>query len=295
VVGAAYTGVDASEGTAVSADYISALDDLSFFDGIAAVIVAGSSVDQNALNGQVAINAALVSDRAFLTWSGTHGQSRATEITNAGTDFPTRLDRVDWCFNSFWVRDPKTGLLIQRGAHELMASIYSQTEVDTHVGSIAALSMAAGVNKVTNTTLNRADLKLLKAAGSCTLEKVKKGFLFRSGVTMSLASGKKEIAQRRMRDFLQISASEELVDFVKSKGTSTNRILLGAMLISFTQNLQDDERIVEAFEVIQTGINTAASRAKGIEKVLWRVKTLGHWLSLVIETEIGVGVTITEE
>lgn len=294
-VSVAWTGVDGSEGTLVSGDYIAALDDLSFYEGIACVMGAAASVDQNALNGQIAVNAALVSDRAFVTWGGVHGQSRATEITNAGTDFATRADRVDWCFNSFWTRDPKTGVLIQRGAHEHMASVYSQTEVDTHVGSRATLELGAGINKVTNMSLNREDLKLLRAAGICTLEKLKKGFQFRSGVTMSLDSGKSEIALRRMRDFLQISAAEELVDFVKAKGTGTNRILLGAMLINFSQNLKDDERVVEQFEVRQAGVNTKANRAKGIEKVLWRVRTLGHWLSLVIETEIGGGVTITEE
>ena len=293
--GAAYTGVDGSDGTLVSGDYIAGLDDLAFFEDVAAVMICGASVDQNALNGQIAVQAAAVSDRAFLTWSGVHGQSRATEITNAATDFPTVSDRVDWCFNSYHVRDPKTNLLMQRGAHEHMGALYSQTEVDTHVGSRAALRYGAGINKVTNTTLSRGDLKLLKAAGICTLEKVKQGFLFRSGVTMSLVTGKTEIAQRRMRDFLQTSAAEELVDFVKAKGTGTNRILLGAMLINFSQDLKDEERVVEEFEVRQQGINTKANRDKGIEKVLWRVKTLGHWLSLVIETEIGVGVTITEE
>lgn len=294
-VGAAYTGVDGTEGTLVSGDYIAAQSALAAYEGVDAVLIAGASVDQNALNGQIAIDAAAVSDRAFLTWSGTHAQSRATEITNADTDFPTRSDRVVWSFNSHWVRDPKTNLLMQRGSHEYMASLYSQTEVDTHVGAKGAvLQLGAGINKVDNTTLQRGDLKLLKAAGICTLEKIKGGFLFRSGVTMSLETGKKEIAQRRMRDFLQISAAEELVDYVKAKGTGTNRILLGTQLIDFSQNLKDDERIVEAFEVIQIGINSKEDRKKGIEKVLWRVQTLNHWLSLVVETEIGVGVTISE-
>lgn len=292
---ALWTGVDASDGTPVSADYLAAINELAAFEGVAACFIAGASVDQNALNGQIAILAAAASDRAFLTWSGAHGQSRATEITNADTDFPTRSDRVNWCFNSEWKRDPISGLLIQRGAHEHMASLYSQTEVDTHVGSRAAAKFGSGIVKLTNQTLTAGDLKLLKAAGISTLEKVKAGFLFRSGVTMSKATGRTEIAQRRMRDFLQISASEELVDFVKAKGTGTNRILLGAMLINFSQNLKDEERVVEAFEVRQVGVNTAANRARGIEKVLWRVKTLGHWLALVLETEIGVGVTITEE
>lgn len=292
----AYTGVDGSDGTAVSADYISALQDLAAYEGVAAVLIAGSSVDQNALNGEIAIQAASVSDRMFLTWSGSHGQTRAAEITDADTDFPTRSDRVAWSFNSDWVRDPKTNLLIQRGPHEYMASLFSQTEVDTHIGAKGAvIGLGAGIRKVTNTTLTTGDLKLLKAAGICTLEKVKGGFLFRSGVTMSKATGRTEIAQRRMRDFLQISAADELVDFVKAKGTAINRIMVGSLLIDFSDNLKDDGRIIDEFEVRQTGVNTAANRKKGIEKVLWRVLTLGHWLALVVETEIGVGVTISEE
>jgi hypothetical protein len=59
-------------------------------------------------------------------------------------------------------------------------------------------------------------------------------------------------------------------------------------------DLKRAERIVEAFSVDTEKLNTTAQRALGVEKILLRVKLLGHMLHLVLETEIGTAVSITE-
>ena len=42
-------------------------------------------------------------------------------------------------------------------------------------------------------------------------------------------------------------------------------------------------------------LNTPTQRAQGIEKILMRVRLIGHILELVLETEIGTSVVITEQ
>jgi hypothetical protein len=167
--------------------------------------------------------------------------------------------------------------------------------VDIHPGGQTTVPQTAGVSSVTNEALTRADLVLLRETGICTLEKLSGQFLFRSGVTTSLVSGKTEITRRRMADFLQLSAADRLKYYVKSKNTLEVRAQITGELVAFSQSLRDQSRVVEEFEVTQEGVNTELQRSQGIEKVLWRVKLIGHILALVIETEIGTGVIIESE
>lgn len=62
--------------------------------------------------------------------------------------------------------------------------------------------------------------------------------------------------------------------------------------MAFSRSLRDQNRIIEDFAVDQESVNTAAERGRGIEKILWRVRLVGHILHLVLETEIGTGVVI---
>lgn len=290
----AYTSVAGADGSAAAAgaDYNSALTDLAVTEGPSIVLLAGASNDQNATNGTIVTQAAAVSDRVFVTWAGTHGQAVATEVSNIGTDITTRSDRIIWCFNSAFTQDPETGLEIQRGPHEFMASILSQNDVDIHPGSQQAARQTAGVRRLTNETLTRADLISLREAGISTLEKLPENFLFRSGVTTDLTTGKTEITRRRSADFLQLSAASRLRFFVKQKNTLEIRAQMAGELVAFSTSLRDQSRIIEEFEVEQDSVNTDSQRAQGIEKILWRVRLIGHILHLVLETEIGTGVVI---
>jgi len=288
----AYTTTVGNDGTAVAADYNTALTDLANTDGVGIVSMAGSSVDQNGLNGTIVTEAALAFDRVFTTWSGTHGQVVATEITNIGTDITTRSDRIIWCFNSAYTLDPETGLEVQRPVHEWMNSILQNNDVDIHPGSRQTTAQTAGIRRLANESLTRADLKALRDAGICTMEKVSGAFQFRSGVTTDLTTGKTEITRRRSADFLQISAGDKLREHVKAKNTVERRALIAGQLVGFSQSLRDQGRIIEEFEIVQDGVNSAADRAQGIERILWRVKLIGHILYLQLETEIGTGVVI---
>lgn len=287
-----FTSVAGSDGTLVSADYLAALADLTAYKGLSQVLIAEASVAHTALNGSIVTQAPTVSDRVFLTWSGIHGQAVATEITSKTTDITTVSDRIVWCFNSAKMLDPATGLKIDAAPHHWMAAILSQWDVDIHPGSEDTMETIAGILELRNETLSRADLISLRNAGICALEKVEDGFKFHSGVcTDNTAVKSSEITTRRSRDFLQLSASSRLKSYVKAKSTVTRRKLMVGELESFSADLKDNERIIEEFEV-KDNVTTTTEAAAGLRKILWRVRLIGHLLFLVLETDIGTGVTI---
>jgi len=281
-----------SDGTLVSADYIAGITDLANAQGPAVCLIAEASVDQTALNNTIVTLAAAASDRIFVTWSGVNSQVPSANIASLATDITTRSDRIVWCYNTPKTIDPETAVKINQGPHVWMAAILANTDVDIHPGSVDASSLLAGVSELDKETLTRADLISLRDAGISTLEKTPEGFAFRSGIVTSLVTGKTEITRRRSADFLQLSASDRLKFFVKVKNTIEARAQMGGELVAFSQSLKDQDRIIEDFAVEQESVNTPAQRAKGIEKILWRVRLIGHILHLVLETEIGTGVVI---
>lgn len=297
---AAFSSVAGSEGTMEAADYTAALIDMATVDGPSVVLAPESLEDtvaasaQATLNGAIVTQAAAVSDRMFLTWSGTVGQTPAQEVADITADITTRSDRIVWMYNAPKSLDPDTAVKIDTAPHVWLASILSQNDVDIHPGSFDASRQLAGIAELNNQSLTRADLISLKNAGISTIEKLEGRFQIRSGVTTSLESGKEEITRRRMADFLQLSAADRLKTFVKAKSTIEKRAQIAGELTAFSRSLQDQSRIIESFEIQQAEVNTPAQRAQGIEKILWRVRLINHILFLVLETEIGTGVTVTE-
>jgi len=288
-----YDDVPGTNGTEDATDYTvdGPLDDMTNTKGISIVAYADdSTADIVTINDAIEVNAATSNDRIFLVWTGDHTDTVGTGLTTyMGT--ATRDDRIVHCYNSPYTVDPETSLQIQTPPTAWMASILSQNDVDIHPGEEATKTQTAGITKLTFPSLSRGNYITIRNLGVAALER-DDGFLFVSGVTTDLTSGKTEITRRRSADFLQLSASTRLANFVKKKNTETNRALIKGELESFSQGLQDQERVVEAYVVDNESLNTDAARAQGIETVLWRVRLIGHMLHLVLQTEIGTGVTI---
>ncbi len=290
---ATFTAVSGTEGTIAASDYTGtdrAIDSIKEFKGIAVI---WSAEDDNTINDTINTSlvtaAAAASDRIFLIWSGTHADSVATVIADVATF--TRLDRIVYCYNSPKTADPDTGTLIQTPPTSWMASIFSQTDVDIHPGEEATKQFTAGIAELQFEAITRDNYVLLREAGISALER-DEGFLFVSGVVTDLNPDLTEITRRRSADFLQLSASNKLKFFVKKKNLAETRRIMGGAIVSFSQSLLDQQRVVENFEVDQESQNTEAQRAQGLEFILWRVKLIGHILFLVLKTEIGTGVTI---
>jgi hypothetical protein len=291
-----FTVVAGTEGTLAVGDYNSGMNDLAVFPNIAVCLVPEAVTGSAAtFHSNLVTLAASVSDRIFLTWAQAYGQSVASEITQVNAQITTRSDRIVWCYNAPYTIDPKTVGEVQTAPHVWLAAILSQIDIDIHAGSFETVAMLAGCTRVTNTSLSRGDLKLLKAAGVSTLERTEDGFQFRSAVTTSLVSGKEELARRRACDYLQLSAATRLRYYVKRKNTATNRTLAAGELTAFSDDLRDRERVVEDYEIDQNSVNNATQRARGEEHILWRVKLIGHILALVLETDIATGTIIEHD
>lgn len=288
-----YVSVVGSDGTIVAADYTGAgraIDSIKEFKGISILM---SSEDAEALvtviNTSLVVAAAASSDRMFCIWSGDHAENVTAVVAYQATI--NRNDRIIHCYNSPFTVDTEVGTQIQTPPVEWMASILSQTDVDIHPGEEATKKFTSGISKITNASLTREDYILLKEAGIAALER-DEGFTFVSGVVTDLTPGKTQITRRRSADFLQLSASGRLKFFVKKKNLATTRRIMGGEIGSFSKALQNDQRVVQGFEVDQESVNTQTQRDQGLEFILWRVKLIGHILHLVLKTEIGTGVTI---
>lgn len=290
---ASFTSVAGTDGTIADTDYTAtgrALDQLSAYPGIALQLVAERA--NATINAAIITKAATATDRMFLIWSGTLGDSSATAISGAGS--LTRSDRVVYCYNAPYTVDPDTGAQIQVPPHHFMASIFSQTAVNQHVGSNRTKAFTAGVTKLTQETLAPGDYESLRAAGICALERHQSGgFVYVSGVTMNLASNLAQIARRREADFITLSVAGRLVDFVKEENTEDLQAEMGGEIVDFLSGLKRAKSIVKDFSVDQGAtVNSDNARAQGIEVLQTNVQLYGHILGLVLKTNIGTGVTV---
>jgi len=293
---ASFTSVLGTDGTIADADYTGSgrgINVIKDYRGVAVVMVAKRAT--TAVKAAMLTAAQAASDRMFLIWNGTLGASVAAVVADAAL---YRSDRVVYCYNSPYVLDTQTAQQIQVPPHAQLASIFSQTRHNKHVGSVATKKFTAGIMKLTFESLTRQDYKDLRAAGICALERsasTSGGFVFVSGVTTNLTPGLTEIARRRSADFLQLSAASRLEEFVKEDNTDDTRAAMGGELVAFCDSLRRANDTVEEFSIDQVTPNTALSRAQGLEFIEWRVKLIGHILGLVLRTQIGTGTTIAED
>lgn len=282
VTGTALTG--GSDGSIADSDYTGsnrAMDKINNYPGVSLCLIAQRST--TAIKAQILSIAAVTPDRSWAMWNGSHTADDAATDTDAAL---YRSDRIIYCWNSPTILDPEVAQLTEVPPHTFMASIFSQTDVDQHVASKRTMAMLASISSL-HFAPTRGQLIGLKDAGVCALEQLPTGFKFRSGVTTSLTPGKLEIARRRQADFLQLSAADRLQDYVQEVDTDDTAKAIIAELDAFSASYRDQNRIVADYAILGTATN-----AQGVKVVKWRVKLIGHILYLVLETEIGTGVTI---
>lgn len=142
------------------------------------------------------------------------------------------------------------------------------------------------------------DYTVMRAAGIAGLriDRVS-GPIFQSGITTSLVSGQKNIARRRMADFIQDSVAESIDPFSKQPLTEALKDSVVTEIDSFLNDLKSPsnpaaQRIVD-YSIDDKSGNTPSSEAKGIFVVIGKVRTLASADFIVFQTEIGEGVNIT--
>jgi hypothetical protein len=290
--------VAGSDGSIADSDFTASnrgINQIINYKGVGVVFTAERNT--TSVKAALATAAAASSDRLFLIGAADETTSKSTATTDVASYIG---DRMVYCFNSALTLDPETGTSIWTSPTSWMASILSQIDADIHPGEEDTKAFTAGIQKLYNENYARADYIDFKAAGICALEK-DDGFAFVSGVTTNNVPGKQEITRRRSADFIQLSVADELKHSVKKKNVKSRRDSNLAILSAFLTDLADAERIVDklddgtpAFSLNSASVNTTAQRALGIEKILMQVKLIDHMLEIVLETEIGNGITIVQ-
>ncbi len=123
------------------------------------------------------------------------------------------------------------------------------------------------------------------------------GPIVQSGVTTSLVSGQKNIARRRMADYIQDSVAQRLGQFAKR--LMTNQLkdaavgeVVAFLLLLLSPNNPPAQRIA-AFQVDSKSGNTPATLAAGAFVIIGRVQTLASADFLVFQAQIGETVNVT--
>lgn len=142
------------------------------------------------------------------------------------------------------------------------------------------------------------DYVVMRAAGVVGLRMDRTvGPVFQSGITSSLVSGQKNIARRRMADFIQDSVSQRLVQFTKQPLTIGLKDSATGEVDAFLNTLKSPnnpaaQRIVD-YSVDDVSGNTPALDAQGVFVIIGKVRTLASADFIVFQTEVSEGVITT--
>lgn len=281
-----------SDGTIADADYTGTgrcMDKIEYYPGVGVVFVAGRS--NAAIKASMKTRAARSSDRLFLICPDSESVSLASAVTDVAS---YRDQRLVYCFNHAYTLDPETAGEVVTEPHAWMASILSQTDVMIDPGDEDTKKLNAGIIRLYNQGFTREDYISFKNAGIAAMEKDDDGFVFVSSVLTDLTSAKEYITRRREADFILLSLAKFMKNFVKKENTHARRMVQAGTIEAWLEGYKKLGTIVEDYIVDPEKLNTTASRAANIEKLLVRVKLLGHMRHLVLEAEIGTTVTITE-
>jgi hypothetical protein len=123
------------------------------------------------------------------------------------------------------------------------------------------------------------------------------GAIFQSGITTDLVPGQKNINRRRMADFIEDSIAEALNPLSKLPLTQNLRDAATAECVAFLDSLLSPNnpaaQRIDDYEVDTKSGNTPTLEAQGVFVIIIRVRTLATADFIVLQAEIGEGVTIT--
>ncbi len=288
-----------ADGTLADADFTAAngpIDILANRKDVGIVLVAGQSTAavKTSLNGKAAASP----KKLFLCCPDASSTTKAAAVTEVAT-LRTTNGRMIYCFNHYKALDPETATLIVKEPHAVMASILSQTDADVHPGADSTRDFTASVRGLSWDNLSELDYDDFRDAGICALEQHELGgFVFVSGVTTSLE--RREITERRMRDYIMSGISGRASADVKEPNTQARRTARSGAIGAWLSSLARSGRYVDLingepeFVYDTESLNTPESRATGLQKDLARVRLIAFGLFIVIHEEMGTTVRTTE-
>lgn len=144
------------------------------------------------------------------------------------------------------------------------------------------------------------DYVLMKAKGVAGPRKdPDSGFVLQSGVTTSLTAGEKNIYRQRMSDFIGDTLGRRFNLYAKLPMTEDLKDTIEAEAVAFLDNLLSTNnpaaQRISAYQVDRKSGNTPSLEAQGIFVIIIRVRLLSTMDVIVLQNEIGEGVTIVTE
>jgi len=153
--------------------------------------------------------------------------------------------------------------------------------------------------EATGETMGRTLYTALKTAGICAPRVDDDGnFVYQSEVTTSSIEGRKTIKRRRMADYIQDSFAKLAIPFTKKLATDARRSGMDAAGTEFlegllSRNAPDAQRIAD-YSFGEVTNEYDGYEARGVFVWASAVRLLSSMDTIVFDTEIGEGVTITE-
>lgn len=161
----------------------------------------------------------------------------------------------------------------------------------TFLGGV--LGIEAGNPDVQN--LDIGDYTAFRASGICA-PRIDGTAFIQSGVTSvdpSVSPNLRNIARRRMADFIQDSLARRLSSFGKKLNARSRRAVIKSEIDAFMRRLKDGERI-DGFKTDSVSGNTPDTLALGVFRIILRARTLSSLDSIVLVSTIGENVDIAE-
>jgi hypothetical protein len=192
--------------------------------------------------------------------------------------------------------------VINLGADGFLASVLSQLAPEENPGQLTTfLGAVVGLESGAPANLTITDYTNFRSSGICAPRIDEGSPIYQSGVTSvdpSVSPNLRNIARRRMADFIQDSLARRTTSFSKKLNTPTRRNALVAEYNAFLAGLlsvnNPANQRIDGYILDQKNGNTPATLAAGMFRVIVRVRTLSSLDSIVIQTEIGESVEVSE-
>lgn len=187
------------------------------------------------------------------------------------------------------------------GADGFMSSILSQLSPEENPGQLTAFASAVNGLESGAPDLEMADYVQFRAKGIAAPRMDDGTMIFQSGVT-SVDPGTypqlRNIARRRMADFIQDSLARRVKSYGKKLSTFVRRKAIEGEIRKFLSGLLSREQPafqrIAGFTVDVKSGNTPDSLAQGLFRIIVKVRTLASLDAIVLATTIGEAVEVDE-
>lgn len=194
--------------------------------------------------------------------------------------------------------------VINSGSDGFLISVCSQLAPEENPGQLTgfttgALGLESGNPDIQNMTIN--DYISFRANGICAPRMDGGVFIFQSGITSvnpAIYPQFRNIARRRMADFIQDSLATRLKNFGKKLSTPSRRAAIISEIRAFMNTLLSPGnpagQRIDGFKLDPASGNTPETLALGIFRIILDVRTLASLDSIVLQTTIGEQVDVSE-